>query len=200
MHVIHEAWIYIIHEVSISITNIGWSRWLHTAISLLEAPCAKTSWMSLLFRAILGIMGALIVCFDIWRFKQVNNSETGFGGHRCDFEQHVPCLTVHVCMNSLKFLFEAPGASILWGRYYSVTKIQTHLRGWGEGASIREGASNRDIMVSNKVHCDIIKRHVSQINIQVNLCNYTIDGQQNVHLHDLLLILCLASWFSKVFP
>ena len=89
-------------------------------MSLLEAPCAKTSWRALLFRAILGITGALIVCFDIWWFKQVNNSETGFSGHHCDFEQHVPCLAVHVCMNSVKFLLKAPGASILWGRYYSV--------------------------------------------------------------------------------
>ena len=31
------------------------------------------------------------------------------------------CLTVHVYMNSVKFVLEAPGASILWGRYYSVT-------------------------------------------------------------------------------
>ena len=90
-------------------------------MSLLEAPCAKTSWRALLFRAILGITGALIVCFDIWWFKQVNNSETGFSGHHCDFEQHVPCLAVHVCMNSVKFVLKAPGASILWGRYYSVT-------------------------------------------------------------------------------
>ena len=92
-----------------------------TVMSLLEAPCAKTSWRALLFRAILGITGALIVCFDIWWFKQVNNSETGFSGHHCDFEQHVPCLAVHVCMNSVKFVLKAPGASILWGRYYSVT-------------------------------------------------------------------------------
>ena len=93
---------------------------VYTVMSLLEAPCAKTSWRALLFRAILGITGALIVCFDIWWFKQVNNSETGFSGHHCDFEQHVPCLAVHVCMNSVKFVLKAPGASILWGRYYSV--------------------------------------------------------------------------------
>ena len=62
-----------------------------TVMSLLEVPCAKTSWRVLLFCAILGITGAFIVCFDIWRFKQVNNSETGFGGHHCDFEQHVLC-------------------------------------------------------------------------------------------------------------
>ena len=36
-----------------------------------------------------GITGALLVCFDIWRFKQANNSETGFGGYQYDFEQHV---------------------------------------------------------------------------------------------------------------
>ena len=29
--------------------------------------------------------------------------------------------TVHVCINSVKFVLEAPGASILWGRYYYVT-------------------------------------------------------------------------------
>ena len=69
-------------------------------MSLLEVPCAKTLWRALLFRAILGVTGSLIVCFDIWRFKQVNNSETGFGGHHCDFEQHVSSLTGYVCMNS----------------------------------------------------------------------------------------------------
>ena len=88
---------------------------ISTVMSQLEAPCAKTSWRALLFRAILGITGALIVCFDIWWSKQVNNNDTGFVGHHCDFEQHVPCLAVHVCMNSVKFIFEAPGASILWG-------------------------------------------------------------------------------------
>ena len=93
----------------------------YTVMSLLEAPCAKTPWRVLLFRAILGIMGVPIVCFDICQFKQANNRETGFGGHRCDFEQHLPCLTGHVCVNSAKFVLEAPGASILWGRYYSVT-------------------------------------------------------------------------------
>ena len=62
-----------------------------------------------------------LVCFDIWRFKQAKTHKTCFGGHHCDFEQHVPCLTVHVCMNSVKFVSEAPGASILWGRHYSVT-------------------------------------------------------------------------------
>ena len=95
---------------------------------LLAAPCAKTSLRTLLFRAILGITVARKVCFDIWQFKQANNNETGFGGHHCDFEQHVPCLTVHVCMNSVKFILEAPGASILWGRYYSVPMRRLTLR------------------------------------------------------------------------
>ena len=113
-------------------------------MSLLEAPCAKISWRALLFRAILGITGTLIVCFDIWWFKQVNNSETGFSGHQiCDFEQHVPCLAVHVCMNSVKFVLEVPGASILWGALLFRDNVQTHLG----GASIREGTSNRDITV-----------------------------------------------------
>ena len=93
----------------------------YTVMSLLEMPCAKTSWRALLFRAILGITGVLIVCFDIWQFKQVSNSETGFGGHHCDFEQHVRCLTVHVCMNSVKLVLEAPGPSILWERCYFLT-------------------------------------------------------------------------------
>ena len=111
-------------------------------MSLLEAPCAKTSWRALLFRAILGITGALIVCLDIWRFKQVNNSETGFGVHHCDFEQHVTCLTVHMCMNSVKFVLEAPGASILLG-----ATIPWQCADSLGGASVREGASNRDITV-----------------------------------------------------
>ena len=45
--------------------------------------------LPLLFRAIFGVTGALIVCFDIWWFKQAKNSETGFGGHHCDFEHCV---------------------------------------------------------------------------------------------------------------
>ena len=103
-----------------------------TVMSLLEAPCAKTSWRALLFRTILGITGALIVCFDNWWFKQANNSETCFGGHHCDFEQHVPCLAVYVCMNSewssylrRPALLFCVGATIPWqcadsfgGRFY----------------------------------------------------------------------------------
>ena len=115
-------------NVTLYVLNFSEERWTYTVMSLLEAPCAKTSWRALLFRAILGITGALIVCFDIWRFKQVNNSETGFGVHHCDFEQHVPCLIVHVCMNSVNSVLEAPGASILWGRYYSVTMCRVT---WG---------------------------------------------------------------------
>ena len=115
-------------------------------MSLLEAPSAKTSWRVLLFRAILSITGVLIVGFDIWRFKQVNNRETGFGGHHCDFEQHMPCLTVHVCMNSVNFALEAPSASILCGALLFCDNGQTHL----EDASIREGTSNRDITVHDK--------------------------------------------------
>ena len=77
----------------------------HTVMSLLEVPCATTSWRALLFRAIFGISGALIVCFDIWRFKQTNNSEAGFGGHHCDFKQHVSYLTVHVCASIMEGAF-----------------------------------------------------------------------------------------------
>ena len=84
-------------------------------MSLLEAPCAKALWRVLLFRAIWGIAGTPIVCFDIRLFKKVNNSETASGGRHCDFEQLVPCLTLHACMNSAKFVLEAPGDSILWG-------------------------------------------------------------------------------------
>ena len=123
----------------------------YTVVSLLEAPCAKTSWRALLFRAILGIMGAVILCFDIWWFKQVNNSKTGFDGHHCDFGQHVPYLTVHVCINYVKFVLEAPGASILWGRFYSVAMYRLT---WG-CASIREGASNRDITVCPRGRDDL---------------------------------------------
>ena len=82
------------------------------------------------------------MCFDIWRFKKANNSETGFGGHHCDFEEHVPCLTVHVCMNSVMFVLEAPGASVLWG-----ATILWQCAGSLGGTSIREGTSNRDTTV-----------------------------------------------------
>ena len=90
--------------------------------------------LPLLFRAIFGVTGALIVCFDIWWFKQAKNSETGFGGHHCDFEQHVSCLTVHVCMNSVKFTLEAPSASIFMGALLFRDNVQTHLGDGGGGA------------------------------------------------------------------
>ena len=109
------------HNVNFLITTFQLCLLTHAVRSLLEAPYTKTSWRALLFRAILGTTGALKVCFDIWQFKQANDSETGVGGHHCDFEQRVPCSTVYVCMNSVKFVLEAPGASILWGVYYSVT-------------------------------------------------------------------------------
>ena len=53
-------------------------------------------------------------------------------------------------MNSIKFVLEAPGASILWGRYYSGGDSFGGGGGGGGGwlgASVREGASNRDITV-----------------------------------------------------
>ena len=107
----------------------------YTVMSLLEMPCAKTSWRPLLFHAIFGNTNALVVCFGIWRFKPAKSSETGLGGHHCDFEQHMPCLTVHVCMNSVKF--------VLVGVLLFRDNVQTYLG----GASIREAASNRDIMI-----------------------------------------------------
>ena len=64
--------------------EIFFETW-NTVMTLLEGPCAKTSWRALLFHAILGITGAVIVCFDIWLFKQANNSEAGLGGHHLWF-------------------------------------------------------------------------------------------------------------------
>ena len=93
-------------------------------MSLLKAPCTKTSWRALLFHAIFGITGVLIVCFDIWRFKEANNHETGFGGHHCDFEQHMPCLTVHVCMNSITFVLER----LVMETHFSTSKSGCHHR------------------------------------------------------------------------
>ena len=105
-------------------------------MSLLEVPCAKTSWRALLFRAILGITGALIVCFDIWRFKQVNNSETGFGSHHCDFDWACVYEFRKVRIRGAR-RFYFVGALLFHGN------VQTHLG----GTSIREGTSNRDITV-----------------------------------------------------
>ena len=112
-----ELVIRLLHHISITVMS-------------LEAPCAKTSWRTLLFHAILGITGALIVCFDIWWFKQVNNSETGFGGHHCDFEQHLPCLTVHVCMNSISSYKGGGGGgalllalAVLYGREFDMIRL-----------------------------------------------------------------------------
>ena len=92
----------------------------HTVMSLLEVACTKTSWRVLLFRAILGITGALIACCDIWRFKQVNNNETSFGSHHC------AVFNCACAYEFRKFVLETPGVSTLWGRYYSVTMC-THL-------------------------------------------------------------------------
>ena len=52
--------------------------------------------------------------------------------------------TIYLCMDSIKFLLEAPGASILWG----ATILWQHADPFGI-ASIRWGASNRDITVCN---------------------------------------------------
>ena len=62
-----------------------------------------------------GKHGGAYSVIDIRRFKKANNSEAGFGGQHCDFEQHVPCLTVYTCMNSVKFVLQAPGASFCGG-------------------------------------------------------------------------------------
>ena len=57
--------------------------------------------------------------------------------------------TMFLCMNSIQFILEASSASIVWGRYYFVTTIRPFGGGGGGGggvcASIREGASYRDI-------------------------------------------------------
>ena len=50
--------------------------------------------------------------------------------------------TMYLCMNSVKFLLEAPDASILWGRYYFVTTCRPI---WGCFYCV--GASNTDITV-----------------------------------------------------
>ena len=88
-------------------------------------------------------MGAVIVCFDIWWFKQVNNSKTGFWwaplwfwATRAVFD----CACVHKLRKvrirgTRRFYFVR--ALLIRGN------VQTHLG----GASIREGASNRDITV-----------------------------------------------------
>ena len=89
-------------------------------MSLLEVPCVKTSGRPNLFRAILGITGALIMCFDIWRFKQANNSETGFGGHHCDFEQHVR--TTVMSLLEAPYLIEAPTPIVTTWYYHVLLK------------------------------------------------------------------------------
>ena len=98
-------------------------------MSLLEAPCAKTPWRALLFHAILGITGALIVCFDIWWFKQVNNSETGFGGQHCDFEQHVPCFNCACAYEFRKVCIRGARCFYFVGALLFCDIVQTHLEG-----------------------------------------------------------------------
>ena len=41
----------------------------------------------------------------------------------------MPCLTVHVCMNSVKFVLEAPSAAIFVGVLPFRDNVQTHLGG-----------------------------------------------------------------------
>ena len=52
----------------------------------------------------------------------------------------MPRLTVHVCMNSVKFALQASSASIFVGALLFPDNVQTHLG---------EGASNRDITVNS---------------------------------------------------
>ena len=49
----------------------------YTVMSLLDIGGGGGGGGALLFRANFGITRALIVCFDIWGFKQAKNSETG---------------------------------------------------------------------------------------------------------------------------
>ena len=110
-------------------------------MSLLEGSCAKTSWRVLLFHAIFGIKGALIVCFDIWRFKQGKKKRfwwlpLWFWATRALFN----CACVYEfrevrIRSAQRFYFV--------GALLFRDNVQTDL----EGASIREGASNRDITV-----------------------------------------------------
>ena len=92
-----------------------------TAMSLCEAPGAKTLSRALLFRAILCIMGSLSVHHGVaYRVsltydcvnkpkpvKQVIVAAMVILSNRC-------CVwTMHLCMNSVKFVLEAPGASVV---------------------------------------------------------------------------------------
>ena len=47
--------------------------------------------------------------------------------------------TMYLCMDSVKFLLEAPGASIVWGCYYFVYNLQTHLGAFLLGRALITG-------------------------------------------------------------
>ena len=131
-------------------------------MSLLEAPCAKTSWRALLFRAILGITGVLIVCFDIWRFKQVNNSEIGFGGHHCDLFWATRAVSKCACMYEFrKVRIRGARRFYFLGPLLFRDNVQTHLGALLLGGGLLIGTLryislcyvNQFQHASNRYHC-----------------------------------------------
>ena len=113
--IIDNNWIWIMMENS----------FVTTVLSLLEAPGAKTLPGALLFHAIFASWGprrdAYILLMTHDNFckhtpvKQVVVAAIVILNNICR------AWTIYLCMDSAKFLLEAPGASILWGRYYFVT-------------------------------------------------------------------------------
>ena len=98
-----------------------------TIMSLLEALCVKTSWRALLFRAILGIAGALIVCFDIWRFNRSQQQwnrfwwpPLWFWATRAVFN----CACVH---EFRRVRFRGARCFYCWGALLFRDKVQTQL-------------------------------------------------------------------------
>ena len=88
-----------------------------TVLSLLEAPGAKILPRALLFRAICAY--SVLLTHD--NLLQAHPIKQVVVPAIVILSNIFRAWTMYVCMNSVEFLLEAPGASTLWGCYYFVT-------------------------------------------------------------------------------
>ena len=103
-------------------------------IPIRSARCAKAHWRALLFRAILCVMGAFIVCVtDIWLFQQADTRKTCCLGCHCDLEQRMSCLSHVFVYWFVKVRTRRARCFCFVGALLFCNNIQTHLG----GASIR---------------------------------------------------------------
>ena len=137
MRSIHIArWCFLLFFCPIYIIGVESSKWTWcwrcsygileekvTVMSLFEAPGAKTLSRALLFQAsectMHGSAYRVLLTYDCLNkpkpVKQVVVAAMVIFSNGC----HV--WTMYLCMDSMKFVSDASGASIVWGHYYFVT-------------------------------------------------------------------------------